>query len=76
MIREWYIKEFPDDELGYEIDNSSTFHNLYLALNTYESIDVYNVIGVGDSLVRERLFNELANLLGVDYSVIYDLWLV
>ena len=34
-------------------------------------MDVYEVIGVGDSLVRERLFEALADVTHYDYDTIY-----
>ena len=40
-----------------------------------EGYDVYNILGVGDSMIRERVFEELSKILGVDYDVIYQKWL-
>jgi hypothetical protein len=36
--------------------------------------DVYRYIGVGDSIVRERLFERLAEELNVKYDYVYELW--
>ena len=36
---------------------------------------VYNTIGVCDSIVRETIFEGLAERLGVKYKVVYELWL-
>lgn len=47
---------------------------MFIALDTYK--DVYELIGVGDSLVRERLFRRLAEIMEVDYNYIYQQWLM
>jgi hypothetical protein len=36
---------------------------------------VYEALGVCDSLVRERVFGELAKIMNVDYDCIYEQWL-
>lgn len=50
-LKEWYTTNYPDDELGAEINPDATFQNLFDALDRYR--DVYEVIGVGDSLVKK-----------------------
>ena len=64
---------FPSDDLAGDIDPDATFEGLNEALLKGE--DVYDYIGVGDSVVRERVFAELADREGVEYGVIYDTWL-
>ena len=71
-VSDFYTSKYPDDELGPEIKDI-TFADLFDTLNYGE--DVYDAIGTGDSLVRERLFAELATLTGLDYDVVYSLWL-
>jgi hypothetical protein len=46
---------------------------LVRVLNNYE--DVYEYIGVSDSLIRERVFWNLSEITTTEYNVIYDLWL-
>lgn len=75
QIRAWYIKQFPGDDLGADIRPDITFNSLYKALRAGFGSRIYDFIGVGDSTVRERLFDQLAALRGVDYDTIYDLWL-
>lgn len=70
-IKEWYMKEYPTDELGAEINNEITFEDLFVALDK----DVYEVLGVGDSIVRERCFEKLAEIMNVAYEDIYYKWL-
>lgn len=72
-IREWYTAEYPSDELGSKI-GGLTFRDLVEGMNRGE--DVYSLLGVGDSVVREHVFAELAKLLQVDYDMVYDKWLL
>jgi hypothetical protein len=72
-IREYYLENFPTDELGNEINPTATFDGLVRVLNNYE--DVYEYIGVSDSLIRERLFWQLSILHNTECEVIYELWM-
>ena len=72
-IRDYYLTNFPTDALGTEINPHATFQGLSETLNNYE--DVYEYIGVSDSLIRERVFFGLSILHNTEYEVIYDLWL-
>lgn len=72
-IKEFYLKNYPHDELGNDINESATFEGLLRALIINE--DVYEYIGVHDSIIRESIFEELANILEVDYDHVYDLWM-
>lgn len=70
-ITNWYVKAYPTDDLGPEIVG-----NFAGALKTMaKGGDIYDYMGVGDSLVRERLFTRLSEMLGLDYDHIYNLWL-
>ena len=72
-IREFYLEAFPTDDLGLELNETPTFAGLLNQLIV--GGDVYRYIGVSDSLVRERLFEKLAETLNVGYDYIYNLWL-
>ena len=72
-LRDFYLAEYPDDDYGAEIDKFANFQDLFEALDNYR--DVYDCIGVGDSLIRVRLFTKLASLLQVDYGDIYEQWM-
>ena len=72
-IKDWYIKNYPDDDLKNELDDKTTFEDLWIGLERTNNI--YEVIGIADSVVRERLFEHLAELKGVTYNVVYDKWL-
>lgn len=72
-VKDWYVAEYPTDDMGADIDPEISFMDVFHALDTYE--DFYDTIGVGDSIIRERIFTELAKRMGVDYDYIYDQWL-
>jgi hypothetical protein len=72
-IREYYMNAFPTDDMGADINPNATFKGLLHTLDSGK--EVYNYIGVYDSLVRERVFEKLSELTGLDYAVIYDKWL-
>ncbi len=72
-IREFYLETYPTDELGLELNETPTFPGLLNQLIV--GGDVYNYIGVGDSIIRERLFEKLAEDLEVSYDYVYNLWL-
>jgi len=71
-IRDWYMENYPDDDMGKNL-SSLTWYSLLLALR--ESSNAVSILRVEDSLVRERCFGHLAELMGVPYDVIYYLWL-
>ena len=72
-IRDWYIKHYPTDELGEDIDENVTFNDAFDGLKDHE--DFYKMIGVRDSIVRERIFDELAKSKNISYDEVYNLWL-
>ena len=72
-LADWYMTRFPDDAgFAERMDSSSTFQELWEALEVGD--DVYSVIGVGDSTVRERLFQRLASLKKMSYGEVYRMW--
>ena len=72
-IKEFYLKNYPTDELGIELKDDTNFTGLLNELITNN--DIYGYIGVGDSIIRERLFMELSEILKCSYDYVYDLWL-
>ena len=72
-IRDWYMKTYPTDELGKELDRNSTFEDVWTAINN--GTEIYSVFGVGDSLIRERIFEKLSKIYKVDYNYVYKKWL-
>ena len=73
-IKEWYMQEYPTDEVGETLNEETTFKDLYEALDNYE--DIYNILGgEADSIVRERCFEKLAEIMQVGYDYIYEQWI-
>ena len=74
-VAAWYEKAYPtDQEMADEMrPRRSTFQDVLGALESGK--DVYEVIGADDSIVRERVFEELSKLTGKDYDYFYDKWL-
>lgn len=73
-IKKWYITAYPTDDMGNDINEDVTFRGLFECLDSYQ--DVYEFLGVDDSIVRERVFMQLAILMNVDdYDYIYEQWL-
>lgn len=73
LIREFYLENYPTDELGIELKDDTNFTGLLNELFTNN--DIYGYIGVGDSIIRERLFEKLSEILNCSYDYVYNLWL-
>jgi len=72
-IKQFYLENYPTDELGIELKDDTNFTGLLNELFTNN--DVYGYIGVGDSIIRERLFEKLSEILKCSYDYVYNLWL-
>jgi hypothetical protein len=72
-IREFYVSNYPSDDLGIGINPTATFAGLLNQLIV--GGDVYAYLYVYDSIVRERCFERLAEELEVSYEYVYKLWL-
>jgi len=75
-IREFYLANYPSDDMGDGINPNATFDGLWEIINKYGLIkDVYDYLYVYDTLIRERVFEKLAANKGCEYDVIYYQWL-
>ena len=72
-IKDWYTKNYPTDDLGEEINDVNTFEDLWNGIHNNKN--VYHIIGIGDSVIRERLFEYLSEIKEVEYNYIYNKWL-
>ena len=77
-IKEWYLKEYSSDSLGNQLLDGTTFYDLFYALDRKKDIYItlFGSGELGDSLIRERVFEKLAEIMGVDYKYIYEQWLL
>ena len=72
-VKEWYLNSFEVDNLGNEISEDVTFGDVMRCLEEHN--DFYDCIGVGDSVIRERVFEKLAEILNVEPLTVYYQWL-
>jgi len=72
-IKEAYQNRYPEDNIGFQL-NDVTFEDVFRTLDNYES--VYKLIGVYDSIIRGRIFSMLAKIMCVEYSYIYEQWML
>lgn len=80
-VKEDYVQDYPTDDLGKEINENLNYLQLFNGLLKGE--DIYDMMDVSDcllslstySLIRERVLGRLAYLMGIDYQIIYYLWL-
>ena len=72
-IKQFYLKNHPTDELGKEINPDATFAGLIETIKSGRN--VYDFIGVDDSVVRERLFLKVCEIVDWKYKKLFNLWL-
>ena len=73
-IKAWFLKAHPEEEyFGKQLNANATFQGLYETIKNKQN--VYNYIGLQDSVVREYIFQELADILHQNYQMIYKMWL-
>lgn len=72
-VKQWYTKTYPQDDLGQQIRQDLNFWLLWSYMS--QGYNVYKILEVPDSLVRERVFEKLSKILEIDYNVIYKKWL-
>ena len=73
-IKDWYKVTYPADLYGcFELKSDITFEGAYIAL--IEGRDIYDYLGVDDSIVRERVFIALSEIMQCEYDTIYYMWL-
>lgn len=75
-IREWYHKTYPNDSIYLKMKKQTTFLDLFDTLDRYKNIYYTIFERGGDSIVRERCFNKLAQIMEVEYNYIFEQWLL
>lgn len=70
-VKTWYHKTYPTDSLYTDILSGYTFEDLFYLLD--RRVYSYYLFAC-DSLVRERIFEELSKLMNVEYSYIHNQW--
>lgn len=73
-VYRWYKERYSHDEWGNDMMNKGiTFQDVFECLQI--GGDIYALLGAADSVVRERVFEALATMMGCDYEHIYYQWL-
>lgn len=73
-LYDFYRECYPTDtEMIAQINRNATFQDAFECLQV--GFDFYAFLGVSDSIVRERVFDALATLMGCSYEHIYYQWL-
>ena len=73
-IVDWYVEAYPDDaDIMYGANDDLSFSDLVFEM--VNGKDFYDTLQVSDSVVRERVFERIAQIYGVDYNDVYSLWL-
>ena len=72
-VREFYLAKYPSDDMGAGINPQATFDGLLETLNKCK--DVYEYLWAYDSIIRERCFEKLSEIMKCEYDVIYQQWL-
>lgn len=69
-VKDWYKETYPTDDLGDEISDTVTFEEI-----AHEPNRVYELLNVNDSLIRERVFQEISSRGKIPYDDLYKNWL-
>ena len=72
LVKDAVLTVWPHDDLAKEINPNLTFKVLMKQLS--EGFDIYDVIGVGDSIIRENCMSLLASAYHVDNDIVYELY--
>lgn len=72
-LKEWYKSMYKYDEMGDELNAEVSLLDVLDGM--IAGRDFYDIVEAIDSLVRERIFQKLSEVMGVSYIIIYSLWL-
>ena len=71
-IKEFYCEAYPTDDLGVEINPKANFADLWEIIRNG---NIYEYLGVCDSVIRERVFQKFSQITGHDIDYIYEEWI-
>jgi len=74
-IRDWYHGAYENDSIYLDINPDGTFQHVIDALLSNNPGDNVYLWTADDTVVRERVFMELSEMLGTDYDLFYNCWL-
>lgn len=70
-VKNWYVDKYPTDTLGQDINEEITFNDVVDGIENGK--DIYDILGVNDSVVRERIFDFISRYGKID---VYNKWLL
>lgn len=70
-INDYYHELYPTDK-EYQNINDITIYDAFKEFLNGD--DIYNVLGVQDSTIRERIFEIFSKIFKIDSNTIYDIW--
>lgn len=73
-VKTWYLTKYSEDTEGVNLKWDISFADVYEVLKSNPD-SLYSFIGVGDSLIRERIFEKIAELYGIEYDEVYNMYL-
>lgn len=71
-VKSTYTHVHKEDTFGNDLNPNITFVELLGSMKSGK--DFYELIGVSDSIIRERIFSIMALLFGLKYDDIYNIW--
>ena len=75
LVKDFYAKTYPTDDMVDYMNDNITFQQVLNELIKGNGYNIYEIIGVSDSLIRERVFLGLSEIMNLEYEYIYELWL-
>ena len=73
LVKEWFKDNYPNDNIFESMNDETTFDDIFKTLDRNKN--VYSIIfndGTMDSIVRDIVFGELANIMDVDVDYIFE----
>lgn len=71
-VKDWYISNYPDDELGKELNSKITFHQLMECLKERKNYN--SKLETRDSLICDRIAGRLCEIYHISGSEISDMF--
>lgn len=71
-VKDWYISNYPDDELGKELNSKITFHQLMECLKERKNYN--SKLRTRDSLIFDRIAGRLCEIYHISGSEISDMF--
>ena len=73
-VQKWYVKAYPHDSLGKEINPKYTFQDAVICLLNGD--DFLHEFGQGDSFVRNNIIRRISELSKWSYDIVYNTYLI